>query len=90
MRRRLGRLQFRLKRSWAYLPFGGSELFGLDLGHPVVSLMMLIIHPVWFLGVGSGDCGMGLEMLSFVMLGFSVGLAIWQYEKMKRAESKKS
>lgn len=57
-------------------------------GHPIVSLMMLAIHPVWYLNAYSGDCGMGLEMLSIGALGLSIGLAIWQFEMTKKVKDK--
>ncbi len=59
-------------------------------GHPLLTMILLAVHPNWYMGVEHGDCGMGLEMLSLGMIGLALGLAIWQFEIMKKTLAKGS
>ena len=83
-----GKLTFGIQAILAVFVFRWYRTVRAIPGHPLLIILLLAVHPVWYLNPYGGDCGSGLEMLSAGMLGLAIGLAIWQFEIIKKAQAK--
>lgn len=52
-------------------------------GHPLVLLLLLGLHPTWYVSAYRGDCGSGLDMLSIMALILHLALFSWQLSFVK-------